>query len=166
MSKREMNKRAKERKGWHFLALDKRLGYDDGRKVKLGERLEARGFNMWNSSPEPCKPGMHATTKIVNGGFFHRVGPVLCRVEVTGEVKWHDDRVKFVGRYRKVLWWKRITRDVLEACAKHCGIHVNNGRYFYDENKSIWGKFRYADERTRNKAEAWFRNWAEQNGCP
>ena len=81
-------------KAWHFIREDRRLGYDDGREVKVGETLSCTG------EPKLCENGMHGSKRILDA-LIYAPGQICCRVEITGDVSVSDDKV--VGRHRKVL---------------------------------------------------------------
>jgi len=48
-----------------------------------------------------CKKGMHASRRLIDA-LHWAPGPIVCRVELTGELIHDDD--KLVGRSRTVLW--------------------------------------------------------------
>lgn len=84
-------------KAWHFLPDDYKLGYGDGRKVRVGETY---------TTPDKSKPiclcnyGMHGSRRILDA-LTWAAGTICCRVEITGEViEGHD---KIAGRNRTVL---------------------------------------------------------------
>ncbi len=80
---------------WHFLPEDKRLGYDDGRLVEVGQTLECEG------EPELCSNGTHGSVRLIDA-LYYASGPIVCRVEIEGDVIEGDD--KLCGRRRTVLW--------------------------------------------------------------
>lgn len=102
-----------------MLAADRRLGYGDGRLVKVGESLSTADL----TEPTICRYGMHASTKILDALFYLK-GPILCRVTVSNEICKAErpyrsslPGYKFCGRERLVLWMKQIPKDVLlKAC--------------------------------------------------
>jgi hypothetical protein len=106
-------KKQPKRLGWHFLPADRRLTNGDDRKVTVGQKLSMRG-------PEPilCSFGMHASERVSDAAKYQR-GPMLCRVEVWGDIAEGDD--KFCGRYRRVNWMKLITRRDLNSIAHVMG---------------------------------------------
>jgi len=94
---------------WHFLAGDKRLGYNDGRLVEVGQTLECEG------EPELCGNGMHGSARLIDAVHYAR-GPIVCRVKIEGDVI--EDYNKICGRRRTVLWMLDATRILHEfACA-------------------------------------------------
>jgi hypothetical protein len=104
--------------GWHFLPKDMTLGYADGRKAQVGKTLKYTG----TATPQVCYRGMHASHTIADAASFKK-GPVLCRVEISGDVS--DDGAKMAGRERKVISAKEVTlRDAkqLGKDLKHDGL--------------------------------------------
>ena len=94
---------------WHFLSEDKRLGYGDGRLVEVGATLECEG------KPVLCDNGMHGSVRLIDA-LYYASGPIVCRVEIEGDVIEGDD--KLCGRRRTVLWMMDATRILHEfACA-------------------------------------------------
>ena len=95
-------------KAWHFLSNDRRLGYGDGREVKIGETLSCTG------KPESCVNGMHGSKRIIDA-LQYAPGTICCRVEITGDVIIGNDKI--VGRHRKVLWMVDVEETLHEfAC--------------------------------------------------
>ena len=138
--------------GWHFLPADQKLGYEDGRKAKVGQTLS------YNGAPAPrcCYRGMHASPKIVDAGLFGK-GPVLCRVEVWGDV--HSESNKFAGRHRKVLWMGTLTKSDFKELFKSVGYTTYNNDIdgYVDDLMSVCHEY-------KDKAEKWLQNWAIRNG--
>jgi len=104
-------------KGWHFLAGDGKLGYKDERLVEVGVPLAAEG------DLELCENGMHASKRILDA-LRYAPGTIICRVELTGELRHADD--KMVGRQREVLWMLTAAQseDVLRRFARSCALDV------------------------------------------
>lgn len=93
---------------WHFLSDDKRLGNGDGRLVEVGATLECKG------DPILCDNGMHGSVRLIDA-LRYASGPIVCRVEIEGDVIEGDD--KLCGRRRTVLWMLDATRLLHEfAC--------------------------------------------------
>ena len=96
---------------WHFLREDRRLSHDDGRKVVEGETLSISAARRVT----PGEFGLHASEWLVDAIKFAS-GPILCLVEVWGDVARHGDD-KIAGRHRKVLEMHDVTRELREyAC--------------------------------------------------
>lgn len=97
-----MTTKANRELGWHFLPASMELTNGDYRKASVGKTLSIpRGKN-----PQVCSVGMHASKNPSDAAKFNR-GPVLCRVEVWGDIRYGGD--KFCGRSRKVLAARLIT---------------------------------------------------------
>ena len=79
---------------WHFLAADKRLGYDDGRVARKGVTHRVTGEIAL------CKFGLHASVRAIDA-LQYAPGPVVARVEMSGEIIHGDD--KLVASARKYL---------------------------------------------------------------
>ena len=65
--------------GWHFVREDRRLGYGDGREVKMGETLTVEGPLVM------CEWGLHASVRAIDACRY-APGPIACRVRLSGEV--------------------------------------------------------------------------------
>ena len=85
---------------WHFLSEDRCLGYDDGRKVVVGETLRM------DESPILCRRGFHASQRAIDA-FNFAPGPITCLVTLGGTVlhgRGHAIPDKSVAQERTVLW--------------------------------------------------------------
>lgn len=153
---------SKDRKyGWHFLPASKKLEYLDGRDVRVGETLEMRATNNYYSGTEPilCSQGMHASAKIADAANYCR-GPVLCRVLVSGELKVGSD--KFVGRYRRVLWMRKVPKELAKRWARQVGAKISREQEKDSAEYILYLGFA-ADDTAMTKL---VRQWARDNGCP
>ena len=92
-------------KAWHFVTADRRLGYDDGRQVRAGRVYAMRpavdDYGVAYDYPHLCRAGMHGSTDLLDA-LRYAPGPIVCRVEIWGDVALGDD--KLCGRFRRVLW--------------------------------------------------------------
>jgi len=148
---------------WHFLSEDKRLGYDDGRLVKAGETLECEG------EPELCSNGMHGSARLIDA-LKYASGPIVCRVEIEGDVIEGDD--KLCGRRRTVLWMLDATR-ILHEFACRCAEDALTLLAQPDarsvaaiEAKRRWLKSEITDEEMGSAwAEAWDAVWAARDAA-
>ena len=98
--------------GWHFLPADRKLRWGTREYVIPGKAYTATG------DIKICNNGMHASETIWDA-LHNAPGPVLCRVNVTGELQHHDD--KFVGRSRHVLWMidaEKLLHEFACRCAE------------------------------------------------
>lgn len=142
--------------GWHFLPKDRTLTNGDGRKVKLGVAVRMKGGSM----PSCCHTGMHASEAIHDAARYER-GPVLCRVEVWGDIDLNPD--KFSGRWRRVLWMREVTQSDLRQVAIAMGtpflgvtcevtewLKILGGRHgtAFDREMTMWAKGHGAGDKT------------------
>jgi len=98
-------------KAWHFMAKNRRLGYDDNRLARKSQWLVHKGDLIM------CESGLHASKKITDA-LKYAPGSIICRVELAGEMLHQDD--KTVAERRKVLWWldgERLLRKFACMCA-------------------------------------------------
>lgn len=139
----------KTKLGWHFLPSSKKLEYGDDRKVEVGKKLSIpSGATVWI-----CHTGMHASERITAAASFKK-GPVLCRVEVSGDIEEQTD--KFCGRSRTVLWMKELTDKDVDALAKH----LQGSTYAISLEKRL----HELCSANPDKAEKWLNAWAKKNG--
>ncbi len=146
------------RLGWHFLPKSLKLEYGDGRTVEVGKTLSISP----SETPMTCSQGMHASEKIRQAATFNR-GPVVCRVEVKGDID--TDRDKFCGRSRTVLWMKELTTKDIQDCLVSIGFKTRTNvtktmDSLQHQLADACGNTSYQD-----KADAWLMKWAEKNGC-
>jgi hypothetical protein len=95
---------------WHFAKDDGRLGYGDGREIKVGETLRVEGDLVM------CDHGLHASESIVDA-LSYASGSLICRVKLGGEFVDGGDKV--VAQERTVVWMLDGTR-VLHEFALWC----------------------------------------------
>ena len=98
---------------WHFLPALGQLSNGDKRPVVVGETLKHSGKVCI------CESGLHASVDILDA-LSYRVGPVLCRVEVWGDLQKLPDKV--CGRFRRCLSMRDVTHQLQEfalLCAEH-----------------------------------------------
>jgi len=101
-----------KREGWHFCAADLRLGWQDGRKIVVGETLTVEG------SPRVCHHGLHALcvgNPLVDA-LEWAAGPIICRVLLGGKLDYDFDREKFCATERTVL--QMLTLEQSIACLR------------------------------------------------
>ena len=65
--------------GWHFARSDGCLGYDDGRKIIVGETLTV------DCDPVLCESGLHAAERVIDA-LTYAAGPIICRVRLGGRI--------------------------------------------------------------------------------
>ena len=139
--------------GWHFLPKDMKLAYDDNRTAKVGETLSVQG----SDSPGVCSYGMHASHRAGHAAKFKK-GPMLCRVQVWGEVD--DDGDKFAGKHRHVLWAKELTAKDLTKLLKDCGYSASSTSQ--DDLLATLGN---VGGSYRDAVSDWLEKWAAKHGA-
>ena len=97
-------------KAWHFLPEMGKLSHGDKRPVVVGKTLTTKGTII------PCENGLHASRRITDA-LSYRAGPILCRVECSGDVI--EAETKLVCRRRKCLSMHDIT-GILRVFAIDC----------------------------------------------
>ena len=80
---------------WHFCKNDKRLGYDDGRRIRVGKTLRVTG------EPVLCEHGLHGSARLIDA-LQYAQGHMICRVRLGGVIVKDDD--KAAATERTVLW--------------------------------------------------------------
>lgn len=137
-------------KAWHFISSDRRLRYDDNRRVEAGE------IYTTDADPVLCIAGMHGSIKPLDA-LSYAPGPIVCRVDITGDVVQGDDKI--VGRSREVLWMADAT-DVLWKFARLCALDV---AHLWDPPNIVLRYLRTGDESIR--AAAWDAAWTAACGA-
>jgi len=97
-------------KAWHFIREDKKLGYSDNRIVKTGRTYKCKGALVL------CENGLHGSKRLIDA-LYYAPGPILCRVELSGEIIHSHD--KSVARIRTVLKLQDIS-TILHEFACRC----------------------------------------------
>ena len=96
---------------WHFV----------GETLRDGSPIPANGEWLEYSGPVVmCESGLHASTDPFDA-LQYAPGPVLCRVEVDGVVKRHND--KLVCSRRRIVARRDVT-DMLRLFARQCASDV------------------------------------------
>ena len=108
---------------WHLCPVDKdgvaRLGYDDGRQVKVGETLRVAG------EPVLCGHGLHASKKLSDAlEHIDGVNLSLCRVTLGGEIIHDDDKSCASARTVVVRLDSAATEELLRDYARWCALQV------------------------------------------
>ena len=137
-------------RGWHFLRSDGALGYGDGRIPADGEWVRAKP-DEHHEVPVLCEHGMHASRRLIDA-LDYAPGPMLCRVEVRGNIVLGDD--KLAGMERRILW--RIDgENVLRDFARRCALDVV---HLWDAPDVVVRYLKTGDPDLR--AAAWAAAWA------
>jgi hypothetical protein len=94
--------------GWHFCRNDKRLCFNDGRRIHTGRTIKV------DCKPVLCQSGLHASRNLLDA-LHYAHGNILCRVRLSGEIVHGDD--KMVATERTVLWMRSVAPILHEfAC--------------------------------------------------
>jgi len=78
-------------KAFYFAKQDKKLRYNDGRKIVVGET------HTVDCTPKVCKIGLHASVKL-SDALRHAPGPILYLVEMGGDINKGSDKVSATKR--------------------------------------------------------------------
>ncbi|MEO1076375.1 MAG: hypothetical protein AAFX41_10485, partial [Bacteroidota bacterium] len=98
-------------KAWYFAPEDRRLRFGDGRKVAPGVTHTIEG------TPMLCEHGLHASQSILDA-LVHAPGPILCRVELAGEMCSGSNKVAAQSRtYLRVADTTNVLREFARAQA-------------------------------------------------
>jgi len=93
---------------WHFLREDRKLRFPPHTEITPGSVVTAEG------ELKMCKNGCHASIRPIDA-LGYAQGPIVCRVELSGEII--EDTDKVCARHRKVLWMADATHTLHEfAC--------------------------------------------------
>lgn len=102
---------------WYFAKTDNRLGYDDGREIIIGE---THSVSTDERPVKCCLWGLHGSKRIIDA-LHHSAGPIIYRVELSGEIDECPDKV--AASQRKYLWGFDAA-NVLYAFARRCALEV------------------------------------------
>ena len=132
-------------KAWHFLRENRKLRYDDNRIVESGETYTAPEGDL-----VLCRHGMHGSKDLLDA-LDYAPGPIVCRVNITGEILEGGDKI--VGRNREVLWMYDAT-TVLRNFACECALDVI---HLWDAPEIVIRYLKTQDESIRDAARhaAW-----------
>ena len=142
---------------WHFVRVDDngtpRLGYGDGREVRVGETLRVEG------EPVLCERGLHASKRLYDALGYARGDKLsLCRVALGGTVLHDDD--KSVGTERTVIAMldADTTEKLLRDFARWCALQVI---HLWDAPDVVRQYLETGDESLRAAARdaAWAAAW-------
>jgi hypothetical protein len=93
---------------WHWVSADKMTRYAPRVPVIVGETLRV------DPPVVLCERGLHASVRALDA-LQYALGPIICRVQLGGEIKHGDD--KLVSTERTVLWMYDATNVLHEfAC--------------------------------------------------
>ena len=95
---------------WHFLKEDCKLQFEPHTEVIHGLELEAKLPLVMSNN------GLHASKRIIDA-LDYAPGPVVCRVELSGEMLEDDDKI--CAQKRIVLWMYNASKVLHEfACVE------------------------------------------------
>ena len=101
--------------GWYFSEESRLLRHGDGRPIALGVMHEV------DAPIELCWRGLHASVRAIDALEF-APGPIVWRVELSGEIKMGDD--KCVATHRKYIGGGVDASAVMRAFARRCALDV------------------------------------------
>ena len=107
---------------WHFTPCDEqgipRLGYNDGREVRVGETLTVSGpLNI-------CKRGLHCSERIIDALHYAELRSTLSRVIPGGETQEGDNKLCAAERTPVVMLTQAQTDELLRRFARWCALSV------------------------------------------
>ncbi len=101
--------------GWYFSRENKKLGYGDGRNIKLGQTHKLNGKLIL------CEYGLHASKNILSA-LNYAPGSVIWKVKLSGEIIHGDD--KSAATERTYLEGGIDITNVLRKFARMCALDV------------------------------------------
>ena len=134
---------------YHFLREDRKLRFEPFTPVVVGGTL------VYPGEPVLCEVGFHASERAIDA-LKYAPGPVLCIVELSGEIIHGDD--KAVAQERTVSWMQDISPtlhefacQVAEEALKEHGV-TDERSWKAIEVKRLWLKGEATDEELK---DAW-----------
>ena len=101
--------------GWYFSEESRLLRHGDARPIEIGVTHEV------DAPIQLCKRGLHASVRAIDA-LKYAPGPIVWRVELSGEIKTGDD--KCVATHRKYIGGGVDARAVMRAFACRCALDV------------------------------------------
>ena len=132
--------------GWYFSEKSRLLRYGDARPIALGVTHEV------DAPIELCERGLHASVRAIDALRF-APGPIVWRVELSGEIKSGDD--KCVATHRKYIGGGVDASSVMRAFARRCALDV---AHLWDMPPLVRSYLETGDESIRDSA--WDAAWA------
>ena len=131
--------------GWYFSKESRLLRYGDGREIALGVT------HIVEPPIELCERGLHASVRAIDA-LEYAPGPIVWRVELSGEIKAGDD--KCVATHRKYVGGGVDASSVMRAFARRCALDV---AHLWDMPPIVRTYLETGDESIRAvaKAAAW-----------
>lgn len=135
--------------GWYFSEESRLLQYGDGREIAIGVTHEV-------APPiELCERGLHASVRAIDA-LGYAPGPIVWRVELSGEIKTGDD--KCVATHRKYIGGGVDASAVMRAFARRCALDI---AHLWDMPLVVRAYLETGDESIRAAASAAARGGAE-----
>ena len=101
--------------GWYFSEESRVLRFGDARPIAIGVTHGIDG------PIKVCERGLHASVRAIDALNF-APGPIVWRVELSGEIKTGDD--KCVATHRKYIGGGVDASAVMRAFARRCALDV------------------------------------------
>lgn len=103
-------------KAWYFPQESNRLRYCDNRQIIIGETHSVKT----DREIECCKWGLHGSKRIIDA-LGYAAGPIIYRVELSGEIDVNADQV--AAEHREYIWGFDAA-DLLRDFARRCALDV------------------------------------------
>ena len=136
--------------GWYFSEESRLLRHGDARPIEIGVTHEV------DAPIQLCKRGLHASVRAIDA-LKYAPGPIVWRVELSGEIKTGDD--KCVATHRKYIGGGVDARAVMRAFACRCALDV---AHLWDMPPLVRAYLETGEESIRDAAwaAAWDAAWA------
>ena len=136
--------------GWYFSEESRLLRHGDARPIEIGVTHEV------DAPIQLCKRGLHASVRAIDA-LKYAPGPIVWRVELSGEIKTGDD--KCVATHRKYIGGGVDARAVMRAFACRCALDV---AHLWDMPPLVRAYLETGEESIRDAARdaAWDAAWA------
>jgi len=131
--------------GWYFSKESRVLRYSDARPIAIGVTHEV------DAPIQLCERGLHASVRALDA-LQYAPGPIVWRVELSGEIKTGDD--KCVATHRKYIGGGVDASAVMRAFARRCALDV---AHLWDMPPLVRAYLETGDELIR--AAAWAAAW-------
>ena len=139
--------------GWHFCRNDKRLGFEDGRKIRVGRTLKVKPPVVL------CERGLHASKRIIDALGYSQ-GYIICKVKLSGEIIHDTD--KSVATERTVIAMVNGERllhefacDIAEKALKRANV-TDKRSWIAIKVKRLWLDGKATD---KGLSAAWLAAW-------
>jgi hypothetical protein len=130
---------------WHFARADRKLGYEDGRLIKVG------AIHKVDVTPKCCNAGLHGSIRAIDA-LAYASGPIISRVRISGMIDKQSD--KLCGQSREYLAVSDATEE-LRSFARWCALQVI---HLWNVPEIVRQYLETGDESIRDAA--WSATWA------